>query len=337
MNRKLYVCAVFLVVFLTCFTLWHELGRYEYIGPTLRYAALGRDFGQLPKREEVNWPTREVYDKIRTFVMFIGYPRSGHSLVGSLIDAHPHAVVSHEVDIVNEWKNLDPPRRNKYALFDLLYHDSNLEAKSGIRSNSSRYSYTYCVPNQWQGKYNKHIQVIGDKKGGKTTRILTGKSTPRGFKDIQKAINLPIKFLHVVRNPFDNIATLLLRTLKLRLAVRDGEVDMVNNTKLLDKMIVKYFSLASMNNQLQQKFASKGMVLELHHNGFIERPRKTLTKVCRFLKLQCSKKYLDDCARIVFKSRTLTRKHVVWSEKQRKDVLQRMKNYPFLKEYTFEN
>ena len=91
--------------------------------------------------------------------MFIGYPRSGHSLVGSLIDAHQHAVVAHEVDIINEWKNLDPPRRNKYTLFDLLYHDSNLEAKSGIRSNSSRYSYTYCVPNQWQGKFNKQIQV----------------------------------------------------------------------------------------------------------------------------------------------------------------------------------
>lgn len=120
---------------------------------------LGNPSSQMPKRVELNWPTREVYDNIKTFVLFIGYPRSGHSLVGALIDAHPHAVVSHEVDIISEWKNLDPPRRNKYALFDLLYHDSNLEAKSGIRSNSTRHAYTYNVPNQWQGKFNRHIFV----------------------------------------------------------------------------------------------------------------------------------------------------------------------------------
>ena len=92
-----------------------------------------------------------------------------------------------------------------------------------------------------------------------------------------------------------------------------------------------------MNNQLQQKFASKGMVLELHHNGFIERPRKTLMKVCKFLKLQCNKKYLDDCARIIFKSRTMTRKHVVWSENQKKNILKRMTKYQFLQDYTFDN
>ena len=125
----------------------------------LYFLYLGQPVNQMPLREELNWPSREVYDKIRTFVLFIGYPRSGHSLVGSLIDAHPHAVVSHEVDIISEWKNLDPPRRNRYTLFDLLYHDSNLEAKSGIRSNSTRHAYTYNVPNQWQGKYDKHIMV----------------------------------------------------------------------------------------------------------------------------------------------------------------------------------
>ena len=30
--------------------------------------------------------------------MFIGYPRSGHSLIGSLLDVHPNAIVAHELD-----------------------------------------------------------------------------------------------------------------------------------------------------------------------------------------------------------------------------------------------
>jgi len=37
------------------------------------------------------------FSKLRNFVLFVGYPRSGHSLVGSLIDAHPHAIIAHEV------------------------------------------------------------------------------------------------------------------------------------------------------------------------------------------------------------------------------------------------
>jgi len=32
---------------------------------------------------------RRHFDAVRTFCLFIGYPRSGHSLVGSLLDAHP--------------------------------------------------------------------------------------------------------------------------------------------------------------------------------------------------------------------------------------------------------
>ena len=32
------------------------------------------------------------------FLLFIGTPRSGHSIVGAILDAHPLAIVSHEVN-----------------------------------------------------------------------------------------------------------------------------------------------------------------------------------------------------------------------------------------------
>lgn len=35
--------------------------------------------------------------KIHTFVLFVGYPRSGHSLIGSIMDAHPNVIIAHEV------------------------------------------------------------------------------------------------------------------------------------------------------------------------------------------------------------------------------------------------
>ena len=40
----------------------------------------------------------EVINGIKKFVFFVGYAcaRSGHSIVGSLMDAHPHVVIAHE-------------------------------------------------------------------------------------------------------------------------------------------------------------------------------------------------------------------------------------------------
>ena len=36
------------------------------------------------------------------------------------------------------------------------------------------------------------------------------------LKEIQQVVNVHFKFLHVVRNPYDNIATILLRALNKR-------------------------------------------------------------------------------------------------------------------------
>ena len=36
---------------------------------------------------------RNLVSNVRTYCMFIGYPRSGHTLVAALLDAHPDMVV----------------------------------------------------------------------------------------------------------------------------------------------------------------------------------------------------------------------------------------------------
>jgi hypothetical protein len=41
---------------------------------------------------------RPALRDVRTYLLFIGHGRSGHSIVGSLLDAHPEAIVSDELD-----------------------------------------------------------------------------------------------------------------------------------------------------------------------------------------------------------------------------------------------
>ena len=40
-----------------------------------------------------------VIDHVKTFVFFVGFAHSGHSIVGSLLDSHPHVVISHELNV----------------------------------------------------------------------------------------------------------------------------------------------------------------------------------------------------------------------------------------------
>src|SRR5262245_20008172 len=41
-----------------------------------------------------------LWRNVRGFCLFAGYGRSGHSAIASVIDAHPQAAVSHELDAV---------------------------------------------------------------------------------------------------------------------------------------------------------------------------------------------------------------------------------------------
>ena len=45
------------------------------------------------------------------------------------------------------------------------------------------------------------------------------------FDEIEQAVQVPIKFIHVTRNPFDNIATMMLRATNSRDAVREEGVE----------------------------------------------------------------------------------------------------------------
>ena len=94
--------------------------------------------------------------------MFIGYPRSGHTLIGSILDAHPNMVIANEYNVLALWQNYTRGHRNKQYLFEQLYKNSFAEARHGDRSTDDCFpktKYKYLVPNQWQGKFDGEIKV----------------------------------------------------------------------------------------------------------------------------------------------------------------------------------
>ena len=106
-------------------------------------------------------------NKVKNFVLFMGYPRSGHSIVAALLDAHPHIVISHELNVMLTWKTsrIEKVKYSKYDMFKEILKNTEKTLKGhGFRSmNRTNKYYTLEVPGLYQGQYKNYIQVIGDK------------------------------------------------------------------------------------------------------------------------------------------------------------------------------
>ena len=106
----------------------------------------------------------KIWDKVKLVVLFIGYERSGHSLVGSLLDAHPNIVIADELHTVKTWQSFPKEDKTRNTLFQALYSNSYKMSQRGERSSKNCIStlggYKYQVPNQWQGRFDKNIQVL---------------------------------------------------------------------------------------------------------------------------------------------------------------------------------
>ena len=95
--------------------------------------------------------------------MFIGYERSGHSLVAALLDAHPNMVIADENYAFRTWERFLPKDKTRDNFFQALYTNAVQVATRGERSSDkckSTLGYMYRVPNQWQGSFDKVIQVL---------------------------------------------------------------------------------------------------------------------------------------------------------------------------------
>jgi hypothetical protein len=253
--------------------------------------------------------SKNLFNDIETFCLFIGHARSGHSLVGSLLDAHPNAIIAHELGMLD----FIQIGCNKSQIYYLLLENSHAFATEGRAWTG----YSYQVPNQWQGRF-KRLQIIGDKKGASTTKNLRDK--PELLQLLRKRINTPIKFIHVIRNPYDNIATMTKRP---------------GADFALDEKIQGYFSLCGTVANLKTQVPDAD-ILDLRHEDFIADPKSCLSRLCHFLGLEVSNDYLDDCASIIFKTPHQSRHKLQWSAAAIDLVKRKIDNFAFLEGYSFE-
>ena len=79
----------------------------------------------------------EVISSVKLFVLFVNYPRSGSSITGSILDAHPNVIMANELNVL-EWVQ-ENPNYSKDQLFNSLFENSYSNIlKNGKRRRESQ-------------------------------------------------------------------------------------------------------------------------------------------------------------------------------------------------------
>ncbi|NOT15080.1 MAG: sulfotransferase [Methylotenera sp.] len=268
---------------------------------------LAHVLGYLEKLASVAQKRATDFKDIQALCLFIGYPRSGHSIVGALLDAHPEICIAQELDITRCLR----AGMSRNVMYHLMTENSRIFTEQGKRWNT----YNYEVAGQWLGK-TPFLKVIGDKKGGGLSRAIA--QSPAILDVIRTTFKVPLKFIHITRNPFDNVATIAAK-----------------QSMPLDQAATLYFNMANTAAMVKTKLAHQELC-EISHEAFIANPQAVLDQLVQFLGLNATPEYLSACAGIVNKTPHQSRHQADWTAAQKDKMTNTMQQFDFLKHYQFD-
>ena len=247
---------------------------------------------------------REDLAGVRSFLLFVGHPRSGHSLVGALLDAHPQMVVSHELDAL---KYVELGYRRD-QLLTLVVEHSRANAAAGRRESG----YSYAVPGQWQGRW-RDLLVVGDKRGRLTTDRLAAR--PELIDELAATVQMRVRVVQVVRSPWDNVATMSTR-----------------GTAPIEDQARRYRELCETVDAVAARLGERG-VYRLYHEDLVADTPRALGGLCDHLGVPAPDDWLAACDGVVFPSPRRTRDGVAWTPAARAALEELVAATPWLARY----
>lgn len=235
-----------------------------------------REFRRLPYRLRTQCTD---LSQLRCLVIFVGNPRSGTTLVRSLLDAHPHIVISNEVNLLRHLQNGE----SWHCVAGRMLANARAFKKNPVWND---YSY------QLKNSANAAVQVLGDKKAAVTAHALLNDSSL--LNRILEWSPVPVRFLHCVRHPLDVIATKTRRN-------RFG----------LEQNVQIYFQLEALAARISQQLGPQ-QVFRIGHETLIDDPCRVLEELLTFLALTATEEYLQACQAIIFKQPRHSRHDIPW-------------------------
>ena len=253
-----------------------------------------------------------MWERVQSFCLFACYSRSGHSLVGTILDAHPNAAVAHEGKIFdwNEQKGLTGDLRfdGRGRLFKYLASRSARHAEEGHRGRRRGEPFPL-VAGASNGHFDE-LRVIGVKRGQEPPIVWD--HNPRVFDQLAEVAGVPVRLVHVYRNPWDNIASMA-------------------RTRPMERVTGKYFRRAQTMCAIKERVPLPMHDLALE--DLIAHPRHELRRLLNFFELPADDDFIEKAVAAVDDSPTPSRREHEWTPEELETVARRKREIPWLARY----
>lgn len=253
---------------------------------------------------------------LTSFCVFACNSRSGHSITGALLDAHPNAMLPHEEPIFARPNGVvtDTFRYpDRLSLLARLVAVSEIQGRRGRNSrrvtpDGNKYQVSYSIEGSHQGVSNQ-LLVLGTKRGDEMADLV-GNYGEAPLHRLRELVDLPLKFVHSIRNPFDNIATLT------------GTHD----TVAIDKYLFRERAVGEIKR-------SGWDMHDIYLEDLIADPKAELARLLEFLDLDAPADLVETCTEIVMSEPNETRHARTWSQQDIEAIRAGMEELPWLKRY----
>jgi len=294
---------------------WRRFAKRGLGARLLRNEAFRR-LDQARRSTLTRWADRrgpDLFRDVQTFLMFIGQTKSGGTMIGAMLDAHPNAVVADEVDAVR----FVEAGFSRNQVFHLMLKGARREAMKGRVTARRLDAYSFSVPEQWQGRF-ANLVVIGESKAGPSTRRLAADPDLLG-RVSQEMGDVDLKFIQIVRNPFEPISAMMLRS-----------------GRAFDNAIDNYFSQCVRLEDLRSRIAPSDLLV-VRYEDVVCGPQDQLVRICRYLGLATEPGYLAACAAMLDDTPREHRFDVDWNPGRIAEVESRMAAFAFLSGYGYNS
>jgi len=212
---------------------------------------------------------------INNFIVIVGAPRSGTTLLNDMLSAHPDVYMFPQTQFFNKiWgaRNIFNFKRNRFKMLNIISKDTAVkrsgmdlfDRKNSIRENFDDYFQEYIdLVNDYNVKQKKNI---GDKSPRHTMLL----------KNIKRNLPIPVKIIAITRDSRAVLASMKARRLIKNVA--SGAAIWNTYSKHISKL---------------SKFCPKGDLVSLKYEELVSSPRECANEISDKLGIPYSDKMIE--------------------------------------------
>lgn len=248
------------------------------------------------------------FDEVHTCAQFVGFPRSGGTLLGALLDSHRDALIAHEADLLR-YARFPFRRSHLLAILD--------EAHTRFLDRGCEWEgYSYAIDGGYQETVGR-VKVVGDKMPARASARL--RQAPELLSNLERRLGLRVATIILTRNPFDNIATI-----QSRAGISLAEATTFY-ARLCEGVSVAIDTAASQD------------LLIVRLEDLISDCRRELTRCLSHLELAADDDYFNRAESLVYSSPQRSRRRIQWDRYTLSWIDSIVEQHKWLHGYSFDS